>query len=310
MTLYPPELDVVTRKVMQLEIEEAALKKEKDPASQDRLGHLRKELAEYKHEADRLSAQWSSEKEGIGRVQKLREEIEKVNQDIVVAEREYDLNRVPLNSNTGACPQLEKELHVREDQISSEHEGNRSASGRGGGKKKSPASFRAGQAFRLPVWWKASGKSCSSLIRYCNQRVIGQDEAVQLVADAIIRARAGIKDPRRPIGSFIFLGPTGVGKTELAKSLAETLFDSEDHMVRIDMSEYMERHTVSRLLGAPPGYIGYEEGGQLTEAVRRKPYSVILFDEVEKAHNDVFNVLLQILDDGRCNRCPGPNHRL
>ena len=299
----PTELDAVTRKVMQLEIEEAALKKEKDPASQDRLQHLRKELAEYKHEADRLSAQWTSEKEGIGRVQKIREEIEKVNQEIAVAEREYDLNRA-AELKHGRLPQLEKDLHEREDQISSAHEGNRLL------REEVAEEEIADIVSRwtgIPVIRLVEGEreKLLKLDQVLHQRVIGQDEAVQLVADAIIRARAGIKDPRRPIGSFIFLGPTGVGKTELAKSLAETLFDSEDHMVRIDMSEYMEKHTVSRLLGAPPGYIGYEEGGQLTEAVRRKPYSVILFDEVEKAHNDVFNVLLQILDDGRVTDAQG-----
>ncbi|MBN2427259.1 MAG: ATP-dependent chaperone ClpB [Deltaproteobacteria bacterium] len=299
----PTELDAVTRKVMQLEIEEAALKKEKDPASQDRLQHLRKELAEYKHEADRLSAQWTSEKEGIGRVQKIREEIEKVNQEIAVAEREYDLNRA-AELKHGRLPQLEKDLHEREDQISSAHEGNRLL------REEVAEEEIADIVSRwtgIPVTRLVEGEreKLLKLDQVLHQRVIGQDEAVQLVADAIIRARAGIKDPRRPIGSFIFLGPTGVGKTELAKSLAETLFDSEDHMVRIDMSEYMEKHTVSRLLGAPPGYIGYEEGGQLTEAVRRKPYSVILFDEVEKAHNDVFNVLLQILDDGRVTDAQG-----
>ena len=299
----PAELDAVTRKVMQLEIEEAALKKEKDPASRERLEGLRKELAEYKYEADRLSAQWSSEKDGISKIQKIREEIEKVNQEIVVAEREYDLNRA-AELKHGRLPQLEKELRESEAQTSIQNEGNRLL------REEVAEEEIANIVSRwtgIPVTRLVEGEreKLLKLDQVLHQRVVGQDEAVQLVADAIIRARAGIKDPRRPIGSFIFLGPTGVGKTELAKSLAETLFDSEDHMVRIDMSEYMEKHTVSRLLGAPPGYIGYEEGGQLTEAVRRKPYSVILFDEVEKAHNDVFNVLLQILDDGRVTDSQG-----
>jgi len=299
----PTELDTVTRKVMQLEIEEAALKKEKDPASRERLENLRKELAEHKYEADRLSAQWSAEKEGIARVQKIREEIEKANQEISVAEREYDLNRA-AELKHGRLPQLEKELRENEEKTSRQPEGNRLL------REEVAEEEIANIVSRwtgIPVTRLVEGEreKLLKLDQVLHQRVVGQEEAVQLVADAIIRARAGIKDPRRPIGSFIFLGPTGVGKTELAKSLAETLFDSEDHMVRIDMSEYMEKHTVSRLLGAPPGYVGYEEGGQLTEAVRRKPYSVILFDEVEKAHNDVFNVLLQILDDGRVTDAQG-----
>ncbi len=299
----PAELDAVTRRVMQLEIEEAALKKEKDPASRERLECLRKELAEHKYESDRLSAQWSSEKEGIVKVQKIREEIEKVNQEIAVAEREYDLDRA-AELKHGRRPQLEKDLHESEERIRTQESGNRLL------REEVAEEEIADIVSRwtgIPVTRlvEAEREKLLKLDQVLHQRVVGQDEAVQLVADAIIRARSGIKDPRRPIGSFIFLGPTGVGKTELAKSLAETLFDSEDQMVRIDMSEYMERHTVSRLLGAPPGYVGYEEGGQLTEAVRRKPYSVILFDEVEKAHNDVFNVLLQILDDGRVTDSQG-----
>jgi ATP-dependent Clp protease ATP-binding subunit ClpB len=299
----PAELDAVTRRVMQLEIEEAALKKEKDPVSRERLESLRKELAELKYENDRLSAQWSSEKEGISRIQKIREEIEKVNQEIVVAEREYDLNRA-AELKHGRLPQLEKDLHESEERISTQENGNRLL------REEVAEEEIADIVSRwtgIPVTRlvEAEREKLLKLDQVLHQRVVGQDEAVQLVADAIIRARSGIKDPRRPIGSFIFLGPTGVGKTELAKSLAETLFDSEEQMVRIDMSEYMEKHTVSRLLGAPPGYVGYEEGGQLTEAVRRKPYSVILFDEVEKAHNDVFNVLLQVLDDGRVTDSQG-----
>ncbi|NLV25434.1 MAG: ATP-dependent chaperone ClpB [Deltaproteobacteria bacterium] len=297
----PAELDAVTRRVMQLEIEEAALTKEKDIASKERLQALRKELAEQKHEADRLRTQWSTEKEEIGKVQKVREEIEKVNQQIILAERNADLNRA-AELKYGRLPDLEKELKRYEERGGSE----------------GPKLLREEVAEEeiadivsrwtgIPVTRLVEGEreKLLKLDKVLHQRVVGQEEAVQLVTDAIIRARSGIKDPRRPIGSFIFLGPTGVGKTELAKSLAETLFDSEEHMVRIDMSEYMEKHTVSRLLGAPPGYVGYEEGGQLTEAVRRKPYSVILFDEIEKAHNDVFNVLLQILDDGRVTDAQG-----
>jgi ATP-dependent Clp protease ATP-binding subunit ClpB len=299
----PAELDAVTRRVMQLEIEEAALTKEKDAASRERLQALRKELAEQKHEADRLTAQWSAEKEQIGKIQKVREEIEKVNQQIAVAERNADLNRA-AELKYGRLPELEQELKAHEAEVAATQEGFKLL------REEVAEEEIADIVSRwtgIPVTRLMEGEreKLLKLDEVLHQRVVGQDEAVQLVADAVIRARSGIKDPRRPIGSFIFLGPTGVGKTELAKSLAETLFDSEEHMIRIDMSEYMEKHTVSRLLGAPPGYVGYEEGGQLTEAVRRKPYSVILFDEIEKAHSDVFNVLLQILDDGRVTDAQG-----
>jgi ATP-dependent Clp protease ATP-binding subunit ClpB len=299
----PQELDEVTRRVMQLEIEEAALKKEKDPASKARLEALRRELAEQKHQADTLKAQWDAEKESIKKVQVLREEIEKVRHEIEVAERNYDLNRA-AELKHGRLPQLERELKEKE--------------ARAGGETAGPRLLReevteeeiaeiVARWTGIPVTRLVEGEreKLLKLDQVLHRRVVGQDEAVGLVADAVIRARAGIKDPRRPIGSFIFLGPTGVGKTELARTLAEALFDSEENLVRIDMSEYMERHNVSRLIGAPPGYVGYEEGGQLTEAVRRKPYSVILFDEIEKAHHDVFNVLLQILDDGRVTDAQG-----
>jgi len=299
----PTDLDEVTRRVMQLEIEEAALKKEKDPASKARLETLRRDLFDQKHRVDTLRAQWETEKEGIKKLQALREEIEKVRQQILVAERDYDLNKA-AELKHGRLPQLEAELHEEETRSAASPLGARML------REEVTEEEIADIVSRwtgIPVTRLVEGER-EKLLRLdtlLHRRVIGQDEAVQLVADAVIRARAGIKDPRRPIGSFIFLGPTGVGKTELARALAEALFDSEENMVRIDMSEYMERHTVSRLIGAPPGYIGYEEGGQLTEAVRRKPYSVILFDEIEKAHHDVFNVLLQILDDGRATDSQG-----
>jgi ATP-dependent Clp protease ATP-binding subunit ClpB len=299
----PQELDEVTRRVMQLEIEEAALKKEKDAASKARLETLRQELAEQKHRADTLKAQWDAEKEAIKKLQGLREEIEKVRQQIEVAERQYDLNKA-AELKHGRLPQLERELREQEAKTGGEASGPRLL--REEVTEEEIAEIVA-RWTGIPVTRLVEGEreKLLKLDEVLHKRVVGQDEAVQLVADAVIRARAGIKDPRRPIGSFIFLGPTGVGKTELARTLAEALFDSEENIVRIDMSEYMERHTVSRLIGAPPGYVGYEEGGQLTEAVRRKPYSVILFDEIEKAHHDVFNVLLQILDDGRLTDAQG-----
>ncbi|MEJ5366047.1 MAG: ATP-dependent chaperone ClpB [Desulfosoma sp.] len=299
----PAELDEVTRRVMQLEIEEAALKKERDKASQERLENLRKELAELREKAGAMRAQWEAEKEAIKRVQALREEIEKVRHQIEIAERQYDLNRA-AELKHGRLPELERQLRAEEERLSAQQGGNRLL------REEVTEEEIAEIVSRwtgIPVTRLVEGEreKLLKLDEVLHRRVVGQDEAVQLVADAVLRARAGIKDPRRPIGSFIFLGPTGVGKTELAKTLAEALFDSEDNLVRIDMSEYMEKHTVSRLIGAPPGYVGYEEGGQLTEAVRRKPYSVILFDEIEKAHQDVFNVLLQILDDGRLTDAQG-----
>ncbi|HKI87292.1 MAG TPA: ATP-dependent chaperone ClpB, partial [Thermoanaerobaculia bacterium] len=299
----PAELDAVTRRVMQLEIEEAALKKEKDRSSKERLHTLRKELADLKAQSDVMRTQWEAEKEAIDRVRHLREEIERLRRQIEQAERAYDLNQA-AELKHGKLPTLEAELKSQEEQISNEESGSRLL------REEVTEDEIAEVVSRwtgVPVTRLIEGER-DKLLRLdeiLHARVIGQDEAVQLVADAVIRARSGIKDPRRPIGSFIFLGPTGVGKTELAKALAEALFDSEDNLVRIDMSEYMEKHTVSRLIGAPPGYVGYEEGGQLTEAVRRKPYSVILFDEIEKAHHDVFNVLLQILDDGRATDAQG-----
>jgi ATP-dependent Clp protease ATP-binding subunit ClpB len=299
----PQELDEVTRRVMQLEIEEAALAKEKDRASKERLEELRRELAEQKGQADALKLQWENEKGGIKKLQVLREQIEQVRQQVEVAEREYDLNRA-AELKHGKLPQLEAELKSLE-----QVEDDDAAQSRLVREEVSEEEI-AGIVARwtgIPVTRLVEGEreKLLKLDQLLHQRVIGQDEAVQLVADAVIRARAGIKDPKRPIGSFIFLGPTGVGKTELARTLAEALFDTEENMVRIDMSEYMEKHAVSRLIGAPPGYVGYEEGGQLTEAIRRRPYSVLLFDEIEKAHHDVFNVLLQILDDGRVTDSQG-----
>jgi ATP-dependent Clp protease ATP-binding subunit ClpB len=299
----PAELDEVTRRIMQLQIEEAALKKERGKVSQERLEAIQKELAELRGRADALKAQWESEKQAIKKVQALREEIEKVRRDIEVAQREYNLQQA-AELRHGRLPELERRLAAEEERLADKQGGNRLL------REEVTEEEIAEIVSRwtgIPVTRLVEGER-EKLLRLdevLHQRVVGQDEAVKLVADAVIRARAGIKDPRRPIGSFIFLGPTGVGKTELAKTLAEALFDSEENMVRIDMSEYMERHTVSRLVGAPPGYVGYEEGGQLTEAVRRKPYSVILFDEIEKAHQDVFNVLLQILDDGRLTDAQG-----
>ena len=300
----PAELDEVTRRVMQLEIEEAALKKERDKASQERLEALRKELAEQRARADVMKTQWETEKQGIKKVQALREEIEKLRHEIEKAERQYDLN-LAAELRHGKLPELERRLRSEEEAMAGQ-QGDGARLLREEVTEEEIADI-VSRWTGIPVTRLVEGEreKLLRLDKILHQRVIGQDEAVQLVADAVLRARSGIKDPRRPIGSFIFLGPTGVGKTELGKTLAEALFDSEDNVVRIDMSEYQERHTVSRLIGAPPGYVGYEEGGQLTEAVRRKPYSVILFDEIEKAHQDVFNVLLQILDDGRATDAQG-----
>ncbi|HEX3529347.1 MAG TPA: ATP-dependent chaperone ClpB [Thermoanaerobaculia bacterium] len=300
----PQELDEVTRRVMQLEIEEAALKKEKDKASKDRLEDLRRDLADLKAQADAMRAQWEGEKKSIEEVRTLREQLEGVRQQIEASERGYDLNK-SAELRYGKLPQLEKQIKEKEAQLAEKQ--------KSGGQllreevTEEEVAEIVSKWTGIPVTRLVEGER-DKLLRMeeiLHDRVVGQDEAVRLVADAVLRARAGIKDPKRPIGSFIFLGPTGVGKTELAKTLAQTLFDSQDNLIRIDMSEYMERHNVSRLIGAPPGYVGYEEGGQLTEAVRRKHYSVILFDEIEKAHHDAFNVLLQILDDGRVTDAQG-----
>ena len=299
----PAELDELTRRVTRLEIEEAALSKEDDPASKARLEGLRKELADVRAEADAMRAQWEAERQALRKVQTLREEIERVRLEAEEAERNYDLNKA-AELRHGRLPELERRLQAEEEQLAAKQGGARLL--REVVTDEEIASI-VSRWTGIPVARLGEGErdKLLRLDQILHERVIGQDEAVQLVADAIIRARSGIKDPRRPIGSFIFLGPTGVGKTELAKSLAAALFDTEDNMVRIDMSEYQERHTVSRLVGAPPGYVGYEEGGQLTEAVRRKPYSVVLFDEIEKAHADVFNALLQVLDDGRLTDAQG-----
>ncbi|MCC6548101.1 ATP-dependent chaperone ClpB [Candidatus Sumerlaeota bacterium] len=298
----PQELDAASRRVMQLEIEEAALKKEKDKASRERLSALQKELQETRSTADALRAQYDTEKKGIQRVQQLREQIEATRREIEQAERQYDLNKA-AELRHGKLPGLEKKLREDEERLA-KNDSNQLL-------REEVTEEEIAQIVArwtgIPVTRLVEGER-EKLLRLhevLHNRLIGQEEAVQLVADAVLRARAGIKDPNRPIGSFIFLGPTGVGKTELAKTLAEALFDTEENLIRIDMSEYMEKFSVSRLIGAPPGYVGYEEGGQLTEAVRRKPYSVILFDEIEKAHGDVFNVLLQILDDGRVTDSQG-----
>jgi len=293
----PSDIDEVSRRAMQLEIEEAALKKERDKSSKERLKTIQKELAELRAKADAMRAQWEAEKQAIKKVQALREEIEKVHHEIELAERNYDLNRA-AELKHGRLPELEKRLQAEEEMLNRKQGADRLL-------REEVTEDEIAEIISrwtgIPVVKLMEGEreKILRLDEILHKRVIGQDEAVTLVADAVIRARSGIKDPRRPIGTFIFLGPTGVGKTELAKTLAEALFDSEENMIRIDMSEYMEKHTVSRLIGAPPGYVGFEEGGQLTETVRRKPYAVILFDEIEKAHHDVFNVLLQIFDDGR-----------
>jgi ATP-dependent Clp protease ATP-binding subunit ClpB len=294
----PEELDEADRKVMQLEIEREALKKESDPASKDRLARLEAELAEVQETAKALRAQWEAEKNAIGGLRKLREEIDETRRAIEKAEREYDLNKA-AELKYGRLAELERKLAAEEAELAGRQEGGRRLL-----KEQVDEEDIAEVVSRwtgIPVSKLVEGEreKLVHLAEHLHKRVVGQDEAVTAVANAVIRARAGIKDPNRPIGSFIFLGPTGVGKTELARALAEFLFDSEHAMVRLDMSEYMEKHTVARLIGAPPGYVGYEEGGQLTEAVRRRPYSVLLLDEVEKAHHDVFNVLLQLLDDGR-----------
>mgnify|MGYP001377050878 FL=1 len=297
----PTEVDEITRKIMQLEIEEAALKKEEDHLSKQRLADIQSELAELKDKANNLKAKWENEKAGVEKIRNLKEEIEKIKNDIQVAQRNYDLNKA-AELQYGKLPAAQKELELAERSASEKE------------RKLVHEVVSEEEISEIVSKWTgipvakltASQKSKTlNLADELHKRVVGQDEAVEYVSDAIIRSKAGIKDPSKPIGSFLFLGPTGVGKTELAKTLAEALFDNEQNMVRIDMSEYMEKYSVSRLIGAPPGYVGYDEGGQLTEAVRRKPYSVVLFDEVEKAHPDVFNVLLQVLDDGRITDSQG-----
>ena len=299
----PAELDEVSRKVMQLEIEREALRKEQDQASQARLATLEQELGEKQGELHALKTRWDSEKASVSRLRKTREAMEEVKQTMERAERAYDLNRV-AELRYGELPRLERELALEQEQLGKKQGESRLL------KEEVDEDDIAAIVSRwtgIPVSRLVEGEmeKLLKLDELLHQRVVGQNEAVQAVADAVLRARSGIKDPNRPIGSFLFLGPTGVGKTELARALAATLFDDEANLIRIDMSEYMEKHTVARLIGAPPGYIGYEEGGQLTEAVRRRPFSVILFDEIEKAHHDVFNVLLQVLDDGRLTDSQG-----
>jgi ATP-dependent Clp protease ATP-binding subunit ClpB len=293
----PAELDEILRRVMQLEIEREALKKETDSASRHRLEKLEKELADLRANADQLQAQWQGEKEAVQKIRSIREEIEQTKVAVEQAQREYDLNRA-AELQYGKLTQLEKQLREYEDGLDQQH--NRSRLLKEEVDEEDIAEV-VSRWTHIPVSKLLEGElqKLLSLEEHLHKRVVGQDEAVSAVADAVIRARSGLKDPNRPIGSFIFLGPTGVGKTELARALAVFLFDDEHAMIRIDMSEYQEKHAVARLIGAPPGYVGYEEGGQLTETVRRRPYSVVLFDEIEKAHHDVFNVLLQILDDGR-----------
>jgi len=294
MDSMPAELDAVMRKAMRLEIEETALKKEKDEASKKRLKILRKELADLQEQRDAMRARWEREKDAMGQVQQLREQIEQVRLDIEQAERDYQLEKV-ASLRYGKLPELEKQLAEAEAAASD----NKALISEAVTEDEIAEVVSRWTGIQVTRLMEGEREKLLRLESVLHERVVGQDEAVKAVADAVLRARAGIRDQHRPIGSFLFLGPTGVGKTELARTLARTLFDSEENMVRIDMSEYMEKHAVSRLLGAPPGYIGFEQGGQLTEAVRRKPYSVLLLDEVEKAHADVFNVLLQLLDDGR-----------
>lgn len=297
----PTELDELRRRIMQLEIEEEALKKEEDRLSRERLDHLQEELAGLREEYSGKKAQWDNEKTTVERVQKVREEIEQVNQEIQKAQREYNLNKA-AELQYGRLPQLQKQLEEEEEKTKAKH------------LSLVHEAVTDEEIARIISRWtgipvarlnESERSKTLHLAETLHNRVVGQDEGVELVTEAIVRSKAGIKDPSKPIGSFLFLGPTGVGKTELAKALAESLFDDENNMVRIDMSEYMEKFSVSRLIGAPPGYVGYDEGGQLTEAVRRKPYCVVLFDEIEKAHPDVFNILLQVLDDGRITDSQG-----
>ena len=301
MNSLPAELDEVQRKIMQMEIEEAALKKEDDRLSKERLEELQKELAEMREDFKARKARWENEKASVEKVSKLREEIESVNSEIQIAQRNYDLNKA-AELQYGRLPELKKQLEEEEERVAKEDH------------SMVRESVTEDEIAKIISRWtgipvakltESERNKTLHLDKILHERVVGQDEAVELVTESIIRSKAGIKDPSKPIGSFLFLGPTGVGKTELAKALAESLFDNEQNIVRIDMSEYMEKHSVARLIGAPPGYVGYEEGGQLTEAVRRKPYSVVLFDEIEKAHPDVFNILLQVLDDGRITDSKG-----
>ena len=301
MDSMPTEVDELRRKVMQLEIEEAALKKETDNLSKERLEELQKELAELRDDFNNKKAKWENEKNSVNRLQELREKVESVKKEIEMAQNEYNLDKA-AQLQYGTLPELQKQLEEEEANV----------------KNKDLSLVRESvtdeEISRIISRWtgipvakltETERNKTLHLDEQLHKRVIGQDEAVTKITEAIIRSKAGIKDPTKPIGSFLFLGPTGVGKTELAKALAENMFDDESNIVRIDMSEYMEKYSVSRLIGAPPGYVGYDEGGQLTEAVRRKPYSVVLFDEVEKAHPDVFNVLLQVLDDGRITDSQG-----
>jgi len=299
----PVELDEISRKVMQLEIEREALKKESDQASRHRLGTLEGELEERRREFSSLTSQWEAEKASVGRLHQIRQQIEDGKRQMEQAEREYDLNRV-AELRYGTLPRLERELQSEDEHLGQKQGTSRLL------KEEVDEEDIAEVVSRwtgIPISRLLQGEmeKLLKLDEFLHQRVVGQNEGVKVVAEAVLRARSGIKDPNRPIGSFLFLGPTGVGKTELARALAHTLFDDEANLVRLDMSEYMEKHTVARLIGAPPGYVGYEEGGQLTEAVRRRPFSVILLDEIEKAHHDVFNILLQVLDDGRLTDSQG-----
>ncbi len=303
MNSMPTEMDELRHRIMQLEIEEAAMKKETDKLTQAHLAEVQKELAELREQFNGMKARWENEKQSIGKVQNLRQEIEKINAEIEMAQNRYDLNKA-AELKYGKLPQLQKELEEAEKTSETEEKEDTLLRDK---VTEEEISRIVARWTGIPVAKLMEGEreKLLHLEDILHRRVIGQDEAVTKVSDAILRSRAGIRDPKRPIGSFLFLGPTGVGKTELAKALAEALFDDEHNIVRIDMSEYMEKYSVSRLIGAPPGYVGYEEGGQLTEAVRRRPYSVVLFDEVEKAHPDVFNVLLQVLDDGRITDSQG-----
>ena len=297
----PTELDELRRRVMQLEIEETALKKEDDHLSRERLANLQKELAELKEELQNRMAQWENEKASVEKLSKIREEIDEVNSRIQIAQRDGDYEKA-AELSYGKLPALKQQLEIEEDKVSAEE---LSLVHQSVSDEEIAKIISRWTGIPVSKLTESERNKTLHLDEELHKRVIGQDEGVTKVTDAIIRSKAGIKDPTKPIGSFLFLGPTGVGKTELAKALAASLFDDETNMVRIDMSEYMEKYSVSRLIGAPPGYVGYEEGGQLTEAVRRKPYSVVLFDEIEKAHPDVFNVLLQVLDDGRITDSQG-----